>query len=267
MNYLKHYIKLIRKRKLELITVGERHHIFPQSIFGKNNSIVKLSVREHFIAHKLIYKICQKRYGDDHNKTIRMLFALRHMMKDIRNNEKRKETSLIVSSKMMEEIRKIHPTVLPEVRQKISKSKNGIKLPMLNGDKNPSKRNAVREKISASKTGVSREDLKGKAYFGASIERITEGIEKMRQKKIGVKIENYPKKRKSRQYSAETAKAISDSRLKTKEKFVNMTDAEFETWIAKQNLYRKDGRLNPNITRVLVWRNIPKEKYYETEKR
>lgn len=261
MNYFKHYVKLIRKRKEQLVADGEKHHIFPQSIFGKNRLTVRLTVREHFVAHKLLYKICLKRYGAKHNKTIRMLFALRHMMKDTRNNEKRKNTSLIVSSKMLEEIRKAHPTVLPEVREKISKSKIGIELNALKGDNNPSKRKEVREKISAAKKGKTRNDMKGKSYFGANEKKVKEGIEKMRRSKTGVKI-NYPKQRKSRAYNEETNRKISETRIKTKEKFISMTNEEFDAWIKTKQLYRKDGRQNSNITRVLAWRNISIDEYY-----
>lgn len=262
MNYLKHYISLIRKRQENIVSIGEKHHIFPVSLFGKNNLTVRLTVREHFIAHKLLYKICEKRYGKKHNRTIRMLFALRMMILDKRNNSARKEMSLIVSSKLMELLRSSHPTMLSEVREKISASKKGKPMPSMRGDNNPAKTPEVGKKISESKKGKPRKDMKGKSYFGASDESIRQGIEKMRQKKIGMKI-NYPPNRKGIPCSEEKAKNISESRLKTKLKFIEMSNDEFEKWIEKQNLYRKDGRPNPNITRVLNWRNIPLTNYYK----
>jgi hypothetical protein len=74
MNYLKHYCKLIRKAKKRNIldTYTEKHHIFPISIFGKNNGIAVLTGREHYIAHLLLEKICIKRYGLKNQKTIKM---------------------------------------------------------------------------------------------------------------------------------------------------------------------------------------------------
>jgi len=264
MNYLKHYIKLIRKRQSNSIENGEKHHIFPQSLFGKNKNVVRLTIREHFVAHKLLYKACEKRYGKKHNKTIRMLFALRYMMLDNRNNGSRKETSMVVSSKLLVDIRSIHPSMIEGVGEKISKSKKGVPVPLLQGDNNPSKNPSVRIKISKSKIGKERNDLKGKRYFGASEENIILGIEKMRNKKIGMEI-NYPQNRKSVPCSVEKAKKISESRSKTKENFITMTNSDFEEWIGAQKMYRKDGKKNPNVTRVLVWRGIPIEQYYPKE--
>jgi hypothetical protein len=50
----------------------ERHHIIPKSLGGDNSTanIVKLSIREHFVCHKLLVKMCQ---GVDRKK---MWFAL-----------------------------------------------------------------------------------------------------------------------------------------------------------------------------------------------
>jgi len=61
-NKYKHwYINLIEKANLRrgrnIPTPSEKHHVFPVSIFGKNNLIVKLSLREHFIAHLLLTNI------------------------------------------------------------------------------------------------------------------------------------------------------------------------------------------------------------------
>lgn len=77
MNYLKIYCKLIRKAetrdKIEGYT--ENHHVFPKSIYGNNNRIVPLTAREHYIAHMLLEKICIKRYGLNHIKTCKMMWA------------------------------------------------------------------------------------------------------------------------------------------------------------------------------------------------
>lgn len=64
MNYLKHYIKLIRKaqrRELPEEIYVEKHHIFPKSCFGDNDYIVKLTAKEHFVAHLLLWKGFEKR--------------------------------------------------------------------------------------------------------------------------------------------------------------------------------------------------------------
>lgn len=92
MNYLKLYIKLIRKaqqrdpKDLEGIYT-ERHHIFPKSIFGNNNLLVRLTYKEHVVAHHLIQKACIRRYGFKHNYTIKMNFAL-NMFLGMKNRSK-----------------------------------------------------------------------------------------------------------------------------------------------------------------------------------
>lgn len=75
MNYLKIYKQLVLNRIHNPIEFGENHHILPKSIFGENDHIVKLSFREHYLAHKLLYLICLKLYGTDSTRTHKMLFA------------------------------------------------------------------------------------------------------------------------------------------------------------------------------------------------
>lgn len=77
MNYLKVYCNLIRKAENRTLPEGytEKHHIFPKSIFGKNNRIVVLTSREHYIAHCLLERIFIKRYGLKDQRTIKMIYA------------------------------------------------------------------------------------------------------------------------------------------------------------------------------------------------
>jgi DNA integrity scanning protein DisA with diadenylate cyclase activity len=222
MNYLKSYCKLIRnaesrnwKRKCIEFYI-EEHHIFPVSIYGKNNRTVLLTPREHFLAHWLLYKICLKRYGIRNNKTFSMgsAFAMMCVSNDLQERT--------YTSRQYEIVRKC---------------------------------------LSKIRTGKKRNDMMGKKYFGASEDSIKNGIEKMKQKKIGMKIE-YPKNRKSAPCSIEKSKKISETRKNTKLKFISMSEEEFSVWISNQNLYRKDGARNSNVTRVLMWRNLSLENYY-----
>jgi hypothetical protein len=89
MNYLKVYCNLIRKAEDRTPPDGytEKHHIFPKSIFGKNNRIVILTGREHYIAHALLEKICIKRYSLDNWKTIKMITAFWCMNNQNTKNE------------------------------------------------------------------------------------------------------------------------------------------------------------------------------------
>jgi hypothetical protein len=77
MNYLKVYCNLIRKAENRTPPEGytEKHHIFPVSIYGKNNRVVVLTAREHYIAHALLEKIFIERYGINHWKTQKMICA------------------------------------------------------------------------------------------------------------------------------------------------------------------------------------------------
>jgi hypothetical protein len=91
MNYLKVYCNLIRKAENRTPPEGytEKHHTFPKSIFGKNNRIVTLTSREHYIAHALLEKICIKRYGKNDLKTIKMIYAHHMMCVPTKGNERR----------------------------------------------------------------------------------------------------------------------------------------------------------------------------------
>jgi hypothetical protein len=81
MNYLKQYVKLMRKgqarswTKHSAPTYIEKHHVFPESIFGKNRFVVYLTAREHYIAHALLYKGLKRRYGSKDDRTRKMLYA------------------------------------------------------------------------------------------------------------------------------------------------------------------------------------------------
>lgn len=120
---------------------------------------------------------------------------------------------------------------------------------------------AARLAARLSKIGTARNDMKGKAYFGASEDAILAGIEKMRKKKTGEKI-NYPKNRKSRIQLTKTNDKISSSRKMTNAKYKLMSSEEFTIWVNSQKLFMKDGRKNGNVTRAIVARNEQIEKYY-----
>ena len=190
----------------------EWHHIFPESIYGKNNLTVGFTLREHYIAHKLLWKLFRKRYGPEDWRTRKMAMAFHIMIygKGDTNRPIKYNNSYLYES--------------------------------------------ARIAVFESKRGKVRTDMIGKSYFGASEENIRNGIEKMRQKKIGMKIK-YPKDRKSAPCSKEKADKISQSRKKTKEKFLKMSDQEFKDWLSAQKYYNKNGRINSNISRAIKWRN------------
>jgi len=215
MNYIKQYILLIRNSKKRTIydkTKYEAHHVFPKSIYGENNNIVYLTFREHYIAHKLLWKFFRKRYGFKDERTRKMAMAF-HWMIYGKGDTYRKS--------------KYDNSYLYESARKAAKE---------------------------AKKGKRRIDMIGKAYFGASEETMRNGIEKMRNKKIGMKI-NYPKNRISSPCSAEKSNKISEARKNTKLNFITMSEEEFQKWLSKQNYYAKDGRINSNVSRAIKWRN------------
>jgi hypothetical protein len=140
MNYLKVYCNLIRKaeqrsytkkKAKELGVYVEGHHTFPVSIFGKNKRIVYLTAREHYIAHALLEKICIKRYGVNHYRTHKMIYAFWCL-----NSQKSKNKYL--NSYFYKSLRERYA----EVHSKKMKIAS-----IFIGDKNPSKQEKRRKEI------------------------------------------------------------------------------------------------------------------------
>jgi hypothetical protein len=115
--YTKIYLQLIEKRRNVIVTdeYSEIHHIIPKSLGGSNKSsnLVKLTAREHFIAHMLLIRITQ-----DKQQT-KMRFAIFRMMSNthnkLKNNSRyyeiaRKENAIALKNKI----------VTPETRHKMS---------------------------------------------------------------------------------------------------------------------------------------------------
>jgi hypothetical protein len=223
MNYIKIYIKLCKRgecRNVDSLSGYEKHHTFPKSIFGTNNRVSFLTIREHYIAHWLLYKFFVKRYGLKDVKTIKMATAFHIMVygKNSKRNFNNFSSRLYLSAR----------------------------LACLNA-----------------KSGKKRTDLLGKKYFGANESTIKNGIKKMAEKKTGLQL-NYPKNRKSRgNQSEETKQLISEIRLKTNNKYINMDKQEFLNWMSKFNKYMSDGKRNNNITRAILARGESISDYYD----
>lgn len=85
MNYLKHYVSLIRKAERRGWTKEtapcyvEEHHTFPKAIYGGNGRVVFLTAREHYVAHALLVRVFKVRCGVGDWKTVKMAFALSMM--------------------------------------------------------------------------------------------------------------------------------------------------------------------------------------------
>ena len=136
MNYLKTYCNLIRKTEQRGYTKKkakehglyvEGHHTFPKSIYGKNTRIVYLTAREHYISHALLERICIQRYGKEHWKTKKMMYAFWSLnRKNSRNNYLNSylyEQSKLNFSELMKKesifLTENNPSKTPERREKM----------------------------------------------------------------------------------------------------------------------------------------------------
>ena len=170
MNYLKVYLRLIRKaenrgwdRKTAPV-MTEKHHIFPRSIYGKdrggtNKRCVYLTLREHYIAHALLMKGFTKRYGIDDDRSAKMIYAF-HMMNimrerigypnsylyetsrehyiNMRIGRKRKPFTEIHMQRLIESAQKEKNNFYGRKHSKESKEKQRlVKLGKYDGEKNP----------------------------------------------------------------------------------------------------------------------------------
>lgn len=161
----------------------EKHHVFPVSIYGKNKRIVVLTAREHYIAHALLEKICIKRYGLKHNKTIKMTFAHCAMKANglycnsalyerakqrRRDNMKGKPSTAVFSPETREAMRQrmLGTKASAETKRKMSDSHKGKKLPPRSEE--------TRKKMSDALKG--RPGIKGRQHSEESKEKIRQAI-------------------------------------------------------------------------------------------
>jgi hypothetical protein len=85
MNYLNHYLKLVRRSERRGWTKEsagcyvEEHHVFPKGVYGENNRVVYLTAREHLLAHLLLWRGFRKRYGVENWRTSKVAFAVTAM--------------------------------------------------------------------------------------------------------------------------------------------------------------------------------------------
>lgn len=163
MNFTRIYNQLIEKSKNRTISgYSEKHHIVPKSMGGTNHksNIVRLTAREHFIAHLLLWKIYKNPSMAsaawmlsyvNHQKINSRTFELLRI--DHAANVRKTHTAKIVSAETrakQSENRKGKPTIpkgykfnlSEEERAKRSKSRKG----KLVGEQNPMFREDVRLK-------------------------------------------------------------------------------------------------------------------------
>ena len=116
MNYKRIYFNIIRNRRanpLDMHSYGEVHHIIPRSFGGSNKKVnlVRLTAREHFIVHFLLYKMYKHRSQVlfpnskvEAERYRKMLYAFDLMINIKTKNQKR--LSKNINSHVFEKLRK-----------------------------------------------------------------------------------------------------------------------------------------------------------------
>ena len=64
--YFKWYWSICNRAKDRVLSPDiyvEKHHIYPNSIYGKNQDLVKLTAKEHYIVHLLLWQGFRNKYG------------------------------------------------------------------------------------------------------------------------------------------------------------------------------------------------------------
>lgn len=230
MDYKAIYIKLVMKRAKEPFSgVSEKHHILPKSIYGEGPKVT-LSIREHFLAHRLLAKI----YPAGTIEWLKMHRAL-YMMAHTRN-------ACFISSREFERGRLANRL-------------------LSSGDNNPARLQENRDKISEAKMGVPRPDLIGKRFFGADDAQIEEIKRKISEAKIGKPL-NYPKDRKSRGSIESINDNISKAYSERNEKHLKASGEEILSMFQGFVIYNPKGRFNSNINRILKLRSESIHKYF-----
>lgn len=113
-----------------------------------------------------------------------------------------------------------------------------------------------------SKKGNIREDMLGKKFFGATQQRILDGIKKQADSRRGKKI-NYPKQRKLRgNHTIETVSIMKEKRESRYEKYRKMSKDEFTSWLSRYKIFSSDGRINGNILAAIRCRSESLVSYY-----
>lgn len=177
MNYRTIYISICKRgRDRKFIkTYHEKHHIFPRCLF-KSKLIAHLTPKEHYIAHLLLYKDFQKRYGLTHYKTYKVGNAILRMMYGNKTqNRKFTARQYHHCKKINGDIQRhkiitneAHPfrkawrgevkSMLGKNHTEDWKKENSLRMKgKYTGDKNPAKRPEVKQKISAARKLFSRD--------------------------------------------------------------------------------------------------------------
>lgn len=198
MNYQKIYDLLIEKRRTNPIidSYSEKHHIIPKSLGGSNKkeNIIRLTAREHFIAHMLLVRI----YPKGSLERGKMLWALKRMRYGNKQQQELKN-----SSRLYEYHRK-------EFSQVVSK--------MFKGRKHSTEH---RKRISLSKTGKKRSDIETYRRVSLDLWQRKEYVDKQLLARVDRKLsethkENIGNSLRDKSRSEETKRKIKETKAKNR---------------------------------------------------
>lgn len=80
--YFKWYWSICNRAKDRVLspdTYVEKHHVYPNSIYGQNQDLVKLTAKEHYIVHLLLWWGLRTKYGTKDKNTRKMAYAFTAM--------------------------------------------------------------------------------------------------------------------------------------------------------------------------------------------
>lgn len=159
MNYQSIYDQLIAKRQQNKITKNdcycERHHSVPKSLGGSDddNNKINLTAKEHYIAHLLLVKITEQKFGKDSDQYEKMIRAVTFFNTCKNNNKLVERKSINFNSRIYAHIRKeFAKTSSIYMTGKLVGKKNGMY----------GRKRTKKEKEKISKTRLERGCGKGK---------------------------------------------------------------------------------------------------------
>lgn len=156
MNYENHYVKLIQKAKNRTLpekeSYYELHHIIPKCLGGNNTpeNIVKLTAREHFVAHWLLFR--QNPYNN------KLAWAFKMMCK-IKNNT---QSRYIPSSRAYEEAKQAAALASSDLLKGVPKSEDHKKK---SGEGNKGKKRTEETKALLSSLKKGKQSARAKGVF------------------------------------------------------------------------------------------------------
>jgi len=89
--YFKWYWSICNRAKDRILSPDiyvEKHHIYPKSIYGQNKDLIKLTAKEHYIVHLLLWYGLREKYGT-YNKITRSMASAFVLMNNFDKNKKR----------------------------------------------------------------------------------------------------------------------------------------------------------------------------------